>query len=261
MRARPLLPTRTQTTAILIIAVVSICTSLLAASILAHEGRNVGDYNLVVGFLHEPAYEGQLNAVSLVVTKTSSGSAEDHHETASTNDHHDADAMDAEVGDFAVHGAIFTSPQIRTNEDFEFEISDEFGGVEIPYHVHPGDQEGVIVVSTEKADHGHDKSIEITDDHVVPDRIEVLIGDTVVWTNQESHSAVVMSGTLSPVTSEMTLGMSDDSRSVIDEAAASREPSCRPSLNPPSRDFPPPNERLQRPVLERTRRRPRPLHS
>ena len=107
------------------------------------------------------------------------------------------------------------------DEEFEFEISDELGGIEIPYHVHPGDQEGVIAVSTKKADHGHDKSIEIMDDHVVPDRLEVMIGDTVVWENQESHAAVVMSGTLSPVTTNMTAQMVNDTSD--DETLAARD--------------------------------------
>ncbi len=227
MPVKHYLLTGTQTAAILLIAVVGFLSTTSDKSVLAHEGRNVGDYNLVVGFLHEPAYEGQLNGVSLLVTKPSSEPTEDHHGTQPVeNDHHATDTTDtinAEAGDVMVHGAVFTSHQIGTNEEFEFDIPEELGGIEIPYHVHPGDQEGLIVVSRKKADHGHDKSIEIMDDHVVPDRIEVLVGDTVVWTNQESHSAVVMSGTLSPVTSGTTLGMSDDSQSVDDEAAASRD--------------------------------------
>ena len=41
---------------------------------LAHEDREEGGYKLVVGFLHEPAYEGERNAVSLRVTKGSGDS-------------------------------------------------------------------------------------------------------------------------------------------------------------------------------------------
>ena len=39
--------------------------------VLAHEDGEVGEYELVVGFLHEPAYEGERNAVSIRVTKKS----------------------------------------------------------------------------------------------------------------------------------------------------------------------------------------------
>lgn len=42
---------------------------LAAGTALAHEPRDIQDYNLVVGFLHEPAFEGLLNGVSLRVTK------------------------------------------------------------------------------------------------------------------------------------------------------------------------------------------------
>ena len=38
---------------------------------LAHEDREAGGYKLVVGFMDEPAYEGERNAVSLRVTKES----------------------------------------------------------------------------------------------------------------------------------------------------------------------------------------------
>lgn len=222
MPAKRYRPTRIQSVAILLTAVVGILTATLASTAFAHEGRAVGDYILVVGFLQEPAYEGQLNAVSLVVTKPSSEAT--IQTPKPEDDHHHADTPTiAEAIDVTVHGAIFTSDQISVDEEFEFDITEELGGTEIPYHVHPGDQEGVIVVSTKKADHGHDQSIEIMDDHVVPDRLEVMIGDTVVWENQEAHAAVVMSGTLSPVTTDMTAQMGGDTMSVANESVATRD--------------------------------------
>ena len=60
--------------------------SLLALSLgtaLAHEPRDIEDYNLVVGFLHEPAFEGTLNAVYLSVTKV----AEHGHGEPSSHQH------------------------------------------------------------------------------------------------------------------------------------------------------------------------------
>ena len=59
---------------------------LLALSLgtaLAHEPRDIEDYNLVVGFLHEPAFEGMLNGVYLSVTKV----AAHGHGEASAHDH------------------------------------------------------------------------------------------------------------------------------------------------------------------------------
>ena len=52
--------------------------SLTLGTILAHEGRPVGDYRLVVGWLHEPAYEGSQNAVSIRVNKVAESDAQDH---------------------------------------------------------------------------------------------------------------------------------------------------------------------------------------
>lgn len=43
--------------------------ALTLGTALAHEPRDIEDYNLVVGFLHEPAFEGTLNGVYLNVTK------------------------------------------------------------------------------------------------------------------------------------------------------------------------------------------------
>lgn len=47
--------------------------SLSLGSILAHEGRPVGDYRFVVGWLEEPAYEGGRNAASVTISKVVEG--------------------------------------------------------------------------------------------------------------------------------------------------------------------------------------------
>lgn len=50
---------------------VIVSTQLAAATVAeAHERRMVGPYQLVVGFLNEPAYAGGFNAVDLTVTDT-----------------------------------------------------------------------------------------------------------------------------------------------------------------------------------------------
>ena len=63
----------------------TLITILIAAALaatassaaFAHEDRETGGYKLVVGFLHEPAYEGERNAVSLRVTKESEDEQEE----------------------------------------------------------------------------------------------------------------------------------------------------------------------------------------
>ena len=113
-----LLQSRTQTIAILLIAAVGIVTATLASPVSAHEGRDVGEYNLVVGFLIEPAYEGQLNGVSLVVTRAANHeAAEDDSmmETKMEAEDHDSQprSRTADV-DVLTHGAVFISPWIGT---------------------------------------------------------------------------------------------------------------------------------------------------
>lgn len=63
--------------------------ALTLGTAMAHEPRDIEDYNLVVGFLHEPAFEGMLNGVYLSVTKVAehghgelSDSSADHHGSA-----------------------------------------------------------------------------------------------------------------------------------------------------------------------------------
>jgi hypothetical protein len=55
--------------------------------VFAHEGREVYGYELDVGFLIEPAYEGQANAVYVAVARA----GEAHHETAEKSNGHQDD--------------------------------------------------------------------------------------------------------------------------------------------------------------------------
>src|SRR5438093_4815232 len=48
---------------------------LTATAALGHERRTVGPYQFVVGWLGEPAFAGQLNAIDLTVTDTTKSNA------------------------------------------------------------------------------------------------------------------------------------------------------------------------------------------
>ncbi len=52
------------------LAVVVAALNLSSDTALAHERRNVGPYQFVVGFIGEPAFAGTLNAVDLRITDT-----------------------------------------------------------------------------------------------------------------------------------------------------------------------------------------------
>ena len=69
----------------LILATVAVL-SLGAGAVVAHEGRPVGDYRFIVGWLEEPAYEGTHNSVSVRVNKivdaetaSAMGEQQEHH--------------------------------------------------------------------------------------------------------------------------------------------------------------------------------------
>ncbi len=80
----------------LLLAVVAAATALAAGAVFAHEQRE-GEYQWVVGFLAEPAYEGQVNGVYLKLLKQASeapgehgneheGSGETHDDAGQDND-------------------------------------------------------------------------------------------------------------------------------------------------------------------------------
>ena len=70
-------------------AAVAAVLSLVAGTALAHEGRQVGDYNIDVGWIVEPAYEGFPNGVEVRVIKVAESGGDDHHgESTASADHH-----------------------------------------------------------------------------------------------------------------------------------------------------------------------------
>ena len=70
-------------------AAVAAVLSLTVGTVLAHEGRQVGDYNIDVGWIVEPAYEGFPNGVEVRVIKVAESGGDDHHgESTASADHH-----------------------------------------------------------------------------------------------------------------------------------------------------------------------------
>jgi len=64
-------------------AAVAAVLSLAVGTVLAHEGREVGDYNINIGWIVEPAYEGFMNGVEIRVTRVVEG-GDDHHGEATS---------------------------------------------------------------------------------------------------------------------------------------------------------------------------------
>lgn len=59
-----------------VLALVAILVAAFAGTVSAHETREVGDYELTVGFVSEPAIVGELNGIQLNVTRISGGDEE-----------------------------------------------------------------------------------------------------------------------------------------------------------------------------------------
>ena len=98
---------------VVVLALLALVVASLSLPIWAHEGRDIGAYNLVVGFLNEPAYEGHLNAVSLIVTKTVDGSMEGHHMEPKEGDQNSMGKINGDKVDVVTHGTVFISPGHR----------------------------------------------------------------------------------------------------------------------------------------------------
>ena len=165
--------------------VVAIILSAAAASgVLAHEGRESAGYDVVVGFLIEPAYEGYLNAVFLEVTRRGSqpGAQEPH------------DMAGGRMPDVMAHGGIFVSTQFDDGEAFEAVIPHQLDGTTVPYHSHLNPEiAGSIEVSTEALAAGR-VEIELYADGAVPHMLRVRPGATVVFLNRTGEPQLIASG-------------------------------------------------------------------
>lgn len=175
----------------------AIVIALLApAALLAHEPREVGELNFVVGFLAEPAFEGSVNGVSLRVT----AKPERHSHEAESD--MDAGAMDAmgemeamlSAEDVAMHGALFSPGAIEPGASFEVEITHEWEMLEIPFHKHPNESVGVMTVA-EDADLSGTVEIEIHSESFSPSQPSVQPGSHVVFKNMSDITQNVFSGT------------------------------------------------------------------
>ena len=131
----------------------------------------------------------------------------DDDEDAAPNSSDDTDAADADalalefVADVEAHGAHFHSPTLNQGTTFTFEITEDLRGLDVPYHIHPGDFEGLVSVNVDDGD-GSEYTVDVTSDGLSQEMVIVGVGDTVVWSNNTNFAASVMSGPLSSMTGE-----------------------------------------------------------
>ncbi len=166
------------------LAVAVALAATAASGALAHEGRESTGFDVVVGFLNEPAYEGYLNAVFLEVTRTGSPAmAEASHDLAG-----------GQMPDVMAHGGIFVSTAFEDGETFEAVIPHDFKEMTIPYHSHLNpDIAGSIEVAREAPAASH-VEIELHADGPAPHMLRVQPGTTVVFLNRTGDPQLIASG-------------------------------------------------------------------
>jgi len=165
-------------------------------TVLAHEGRDVGDYNFVVGFINEPAVEGMLNGVSLRITSLVVEEDQAHH---GGMDMSMDDEMATEI-DLVSHGGIFVD-ELAVGDYYEFTFDHDFEDLTVPFHAHPIETQGSIMI-------GHDNPaaseviVEIHENGFVPAMVMIQAGTTVKFENHMIEPTVLMSGPLNDVAPE-----------------------------------------------------------
>lgn len=159
---------------------------------LAHEGRDVGDYNFVVGFINEPAVEGMLNGVSLRVASLIT-EENDHSDHGAGMDMGDGMAMGGEI-DLVSHGGVFVD-ELAAGAHYEFTFDHDFENLTVPFHAHPIETQGSIMVGHDGAD-VDEVVVEIHENGFQPAMVMIQAGTTVKFENHISEATVVMSGPL-----------------------------------------------------------------
>ena len=169
-----------------LVLVAAVLAAAAGSSVLAHEGRSSTGYDVVVGFLDEPAYEGYLNAVFLEVTRTESqqqDTEEPRHEMASD-----------QPPDLTAHGGILVSIPFEDGDTFEAEIPESLMGVTIPYHSHLNPDIAGSVEVTHEASDANRVEVELRADGPVPRMLQVQPGVTVVFVNRTGEPQLIASG-------------------------------------------------------------------
>ena len=160
-------------------------------NVSAHGGRDVKDFNFVIGFENEPAYEGIINAIEVKIT--GKPSLKDNHDDGHNHSHGHSDI------DVEAHGAIFASELLSAGEKFSTTISQELNNIEIPYHDHMNhDITGTIRISDEGVS-GQVK-VMIHETSLMPSDISVQPGTTIIWTNYSKGQHAITSGIMPSTT-------------------------------------------------------------
>jgi plastocyanin len=173
--------------------------ALSSTAVLAHEHRESGGYQFVVGFMNEPAHEGFENAVSIRVTKSATADAHSHDEEAAHSPEAGTEHNSSETSmiDVEEHGGLFVSPALAHDATYNLDIRQEWEGLTIPYHSHLDHEITGSITVSDSAQVSGTVNVAIGNGTFNPADITVKPGSTIVWTNQTDDPHIVTSGVMS----------------------------------------------------------------
>ena len=191
-----------------VLMVVLLTFSVASGILYAHEDRTYQGYDITVGFLEEPAFEGFPNGASIRVMKlqdraessheghgsSHEGHGSSHEGHGSSHEGHGSSHQKLDV-DPEEHGVIFSSPTINPEDTFSFAITKDLEGMTLPFHNHlRHDVVGSINVQ-KHFDISGTIVIEINDSGLFePLTSNASPGTTIVWKNVGQSYANVTSG-------------------------------------------------------------------
>ena len=183
---------RSRARAALLLAVLVTVSLVLSGpeTVFAHEGREVGDYNFIVGFIDEPAIEGMLNGVSVRITSIKEDDHDREDEVA------DGGSSHAEI-DLVSHGGVFVN-ELAAGATYGFTFDRDFEDLTVPFHAHPVETQGSIMIGQDNpvAD---EVVVEIHDHGFEPAVVMIQADTKVTFVNRMAEPTVVMSGPLGEV--------------------------------------------------------------
>ncbi|MDA0232952.1 MAG: hypothetical protein O3C69_05650 [Chloroflexi bacterium] len=151
-----------------LVAAVVVSALAAPAALLAHEGRKVDTFEVEVGFLHEPAFEGQANGAFIRIHKP---------------------GVDLES-----HGALFASGTVGPGGNFQFEFGEDLEGLVVQFHDHLTANGGAVAVAHD-AEMSGTVMVQFTAAGFSPSELNVQPGTTVMFMNMSGDSVMtVLSG-------------------------------------------------------------------
>lgn len=153
----------------ILVPVLALVVALLSQSalVVAHEDREIGEFEVEVGFLNEPPFEAQPNGAFIKILKPGV--------------------------DILTHGALFSSGTVEPGSNFEYEFGERLEDLEIQFHDHLTGEGGAVTVAHDATTSG--TAMVMFDGAFSPASLSVQPGTSVMFMNASGNTTMtVLSG-------------------------------------------------------------------